>query len=368
LNPLPDATNEVLYYYDYSDDGETIGTHINDRSARNNDADSNHGTLTLQYGSSTGLDFLLPGARPWDVNTSGTGAVTVGENLLGHQDISDYGGYTFETYLKRTGAPNTIQNIWNPEGMHSLEILPAVPILGKPATLQFAIRGLNFFTVPVNDVLPLNEWHHIMAVMRVIEPLPNGGDPTMDPLMVEYELLIDGETVDAGILDGTELPINPLPPGGQANLNDQAAFATLETSPNPLHGIGWQEFGDPVDENGIPTTTRRFFGEMAMTRLSLGALTPQQSLYDFGTIENADFDGNGMVDGRDFLIWQRGFGSGTTLAEGDANGDGSVNGTDLGIWKSQYGVGGLASSLSVPEPTTLFLAISVLLMPFRRRQ
>ncbi|MBN1855010.1 MAG: discoidin domain-containing protein [Pirellulales bacterium] len=76
--------------------------------------------------------------------------------------------------------------------------------------------------------------------------------------------------------------------------------------------------------------------------------------------ENADFNGDGDVDGADFLAWQRGFGiTGTaTLADGDANGDANVNGADLAVWKSQFGTGGAAGVLAgaaVPEPGTMGL-------------
>ena len=75
--------------------------------------------------------------------------------------------------------------------------------------------------------------------------------------------------------------------------------------------------------------------------------------------ENADFNGDNIVDGADFLIWQRGFGAAGTLATGDANGDLAVNDLDLGIFKTQFGtdptpaVGAIGA---VPEPTTLALA------------
>ena len=43
------------------------------------------------------------------------------------------------------------------------------------------------------------------------------------------------------------------------------------------------------------------------------------------TVDDADFDGNGTVDGADFLIWQRGSGAAGGLNQGDANNDGIVN-------------------------------------------
>jgi hypothetical protein len=65
--------------------------------------------------------------------------------------------------------------------------------------------------------------------------------------------------------------------------------------------------------------------------------------------ENADFDGDGDIDGRDFLTWQRGFGiTGTaTLTQGDANDDGDVDADDLAIWQSQYGAAPVVSEITV---------------------
>ncbi|QEG36441.1 dockerin type I domain-containing protein [Bythopirellula goksoeyrii] len=78
-------------------------------------------------------------------------------------------------------------------------------------------------------------------------------------------------------------------------------------------------------------------------------------------VENADFDEDGEVDGRDFLIWQRGFGSAGSLATGDANNDGSVDAIDLGIWQNQYGTSvALASAHAVPEPVGLTLLLCAL--------
>jgi serpin B len=54
---------------------------------------------------------------------------------------------------------------------------------------------------------------------------------------------------------------------------------------------------------------------------------------------SADFDGDGDIDGRDFLAWQRGFGmtTGATLANGDSNADGDVDSNDLATWQETYG-------------------------------
>jgi hypothetical protein len=88
-------------------------------------------------------------------------------------------------------------------------------------------------------------------------------------------------------------------------------------------------------------------------------------------VEDADFDGDGDVDGRDFLIWQRGFG--LTEQEnnslGDANGDGDVNEGDLAIWQTQYAEPGElnATQTAVPEPGTLVIVGVMVSMCIYRR-
>lgn len=78
------------------------------------------------------------------------------------------------------------------------------------------------------------------------------------------------------------------------------------------------------------------------------------------TPSSADFNNDDVVDGADFLIWQRGFGAvGTgTPATGDANGDLNVNDADLQAWKNQFGTAG--SIAAVPEPASLVLAAGAL--------
>lgn len=83
--------------------------------------------------------------------------------------------------------------------------------------------------------------------------------------------------------------------------------------------------------------------------------------YVTGGSSGADFDSNGIVDGNDFLRWQRNFGisnGSATKAQGDANGDGNINAADLTIWKAQFGTpgGAEATATAVPEPTTFALA------------
>jgi hypothetical protein len=58
---------------------------------------------------------------------------------------------------------------------------------------------------------------------------------------------------------------------------------------------------------------------------------------------SGDYDGDGDVDGRDFLVWQR------------------TDGTSAGLaaWQAEYGTGsGLSAVAAVPEPTSAILLIA----------
>ncbi|MEQ8211617.1 MAG: hypothetical protein RH917_17455 [Lacipirellulaceae bacterium] len=83
--------------------------------------------------------------------------------------------------------------------------------------------------------------------------------------------------------------------------------------------------------------------------------------------DDADFNGDTLVDGTDLLTWQTGFGSGTVLAEGDANGDGSVDDLDLAIWRQQYGQAQQSSLTAVPEPSAICLFLGPICCFFRRK-
>ncbi len=69
-----------------------------------------------------------------------------------------------------------------------------------------------------------------------------------------------------------------------------------------------------------------------------------------------DFDGDGDVDGNDFLLWQRG------------ESPSQLSATDLTAWQTNYGAGaGLVATQAVPEPSSVCLALLGVAVIFRRR-
>jgi hypothetical protein len=83
---------------------------------------------------------------------------------------------------------------------------------------------------------------------------------------------------------------------------------------------------------------------------------------------NGDFNLDGVVDGSDFLLWQRTFGSTTQLAA-DGNRSGAIDAGDLALWRSGFSSASPAPPLmAVPEPSALVLAAAGASLPVRRRR
>ncbi|MBX3435328.1 MAG: FG-GAP repeat protein [Pirellulales bacterium] len=84
----------------------------------------------------------------------------------------------------------------------------------------------------------------------------------------------------------------------------------------------------------------------------------------------ADYDGSLRVDGGDFLLWQRAFGSAGPAA--DVNGDAMVDAVDLAVWQGNFGLAPPAASLqsslaSVPEPSGVAMFLTLALVTLIRR-
>lgn len=81
-----------------------------------------------------------------------------------------------------------------------------------------------------------------------------------------------------------------------------------------------------------------------------------------------DYDGNQVVDGADFLWWQRVSGLSVDIngTGADGNGDGLVDGLDLMTWQNRFGASAATIVATVPEPTTLAIIVIAGLPLIRR--
>lgn len=159
-------------------------------------------------------------------------------------------------------------------------------------------------------------------------------------------------------------------------------------------GNGWEKAG-AADDGAIGESFLTGNSKLAAAgTVSLGAAfavgDPQDLRFQYAQVTssspNADFDANGVVDGADFLVWQRGFGSpGATKANGDANGDQLVNAADLAVWRGEFGGSGASTPgqlvrghvryvtsftvAAVPEPSAIVLVgLGVAGLAWKRRR
>jgi hypothetical protein len=113
--------------------------------------------------------------------------------------------------------------------------------------------------------------------------------------------------------------------------------------------------------------------------LSTGMLWSTDRLYTEGVVIatwEADFDEDGDVDDHDLALLRGGLGStAATHRMGDSNGDLMVNGLDFMTWQRQFGFKTTLPPLeepsdfaAVPEPSTALLAVMAGVMMFRRRK
>lgn len=86
-----------------------------------------------------------------------------------------------------------------------------------------------------------------------------------------------------------------------------------------------------------------------------------------------DYNGNGVVDGADYVVWRKnkGITSGATFAQGDGDQDGDVDDDDYNFWRARFGntsgSGSALGSSAVPESASVsLLLVAVLALALRR--
>ena len=124
---------------------------------------------------------------------------------------------------------------------------------------------------------------------------------------------------------------------------------------------------DDVGESAYPYTLGpTYYGIVRGDNFNQSVVVPVGVVTYEGVIPG-DFDGDGDIDGDDFLLWKNGFeiSVDAALLDGDADVDGDVDGDDFLIWQNSFPYPAALSS--VPEPASLVLFTLGGLMMLRRR-
>jgi hypothetical protein len=107
---------------------------------------------------------------------------------------------------------------------------------------------------------------------------------------------------------------------------------------------------------------RGLLGEIYISSKATGEVYLVTNTLPVTSNPSGDFNGDGIINGRDFLVWQRNFGRNgeLTIADGDANLNGVVDELDLAVWEKQFGrqTDDLAANSTVPEPSSLLVLTS----------
>jgi serralysin len=188
------------------------------------------------------------------------------------------------------------------------------------------------------------------------------------PATVDFTLTPLGGVFNQGVENGAQssfdanarnnLALAVFGPGGTTQLGaaTTAAAGQIESLADLALGAAGTYF---VRVSGAADAVQLY--ELALSATSLIVQPP-----------SGDFNDDGLVDGRDFVVWQRGLGATGSGLPADANNDGVVNAADLSVWRQQFGTLGTISGAasSVPEPTCLWLSIATLtsLMSQRRNR
>lgn len=138
-------------------------------------------------------------------------------------------------------------------------------------------------------------------------------------------------------LSASGIPVTTLAELEAATFPDPPAVTAGNTN---MYGIDLSDFGFAEGASLTAGTNVIFFGGTTIDPVEvLGLKEPVTNI-------PGDFDGDGVVDGQDFLLWQRG-----------ASTNGNMDLTDLANWRDNYGVGAVAAATPIPEPSGLALLL-----------
>ena len=275
-----------------------------------------------QYGGNAATTFALPDLRGRAVNH-------VGAAVNG----------TFHSLGSSAGSENVLLTDGQlPAHTHTL---PAPPL---------NTTGSYGADAPFNNMQPsltLNYIINTVAHFPVVIPEPPNRSSEKLRIIADDQAPLGWSFCDGQVLSIAESPTLFAVLGSAYGGDGLSTFALPDLRGRVLVGAG--------DGPGLtPRAPGQAIGQES-SYVTIAELPPHShSFVPF----NADFDSNNIVDGRDFLIWQRGYGTlEGTRDQGNSNANPRIDGFDLAVWQAQYGSSPPAPILAVPEPSAVLLTL-----------
>lgn len=165
------------------------------------------------------------------------------------------------------------------------------------------------------------------------------GTVTMGSVIPDFEFEIGNLIETAGFTAGLDLD-------SIVSAGDVSALTTSLSAFSSLTAGSTSSFLASIDTSAEGTFsasyTLNFSDEDLPGAAGLGAMTLNLSgIVEAASVETGDFDGDGDIDGRDFLAWQR----------GESFDPFSSN--DLELWQTEYDVPPGVAAIAVPEPSSV---------------
>jgi autotransporter-associated beta strand protein len=305
---------------------------------------SNFGNFEVQVAA---LQGTTPGSGNFNLAVRNGGTITTVapdlpiNNWYNVWLVVDRVTNTFDAYMNTgTGAATVANQIAN---NFSFRNGPA------PGPLSF-LMGLSN-TAPVDNGVRYDDAYYLHgeALNNPLAGLVPGNSFESQTMTVQGDLLLN---------TGANLALDILTPTIGDTLNVTGALAaagTLSVTLNP--GAPAPQLGNVFDILDFGSASGAF-QSFSLPTLGSGLawdttdllITGELSVITAGGILG-DFDNDGDVDGRDFLVWQR---------------NPSVG--NLGDWQANYGTGPLSAATAVPEPSTIVSLVSLALLGLARRR
>ncbi len=207
-----------------------------------------------------------------------------------------------------------------------------VAITGAPTRNLLMGSGADnggFTAFPGDDenlvILDVEQWLHLAFVWE----------------QDNVTLYVDG--TNEGTVAGTPFSYDGLNDGGDNSLVKVFGIGS------PFEAEDGQRFGNGF--NGLMDDVAIWDQSLTAAEVSLlfGGASPESIVAP----ATADFDGDGDVDGADFLKWQRDLGDATNLA----------------LWETEFGTTAVVAAVAVvPEPASWILVCTIALAATRRRR